>query len=1396
MNRKKKPGRSFSRMGTLDESAMRQTLQLPPVTMNLDTVSENQTDPSYVKDGAFADSSNRSEGAVGTVDNSGSSGHVGELCRGNLKKYCSGNTFNKWQSRFARVVSYDSNSMLIVLEYANSEKDLMNDSKVKKVHLKPPGIQKFSALGDPAWVKKISGRTSLCCEICVSQRQKSGGKDHKGGHLVFMFRNQSQMEDWESCILNHFERDSNTEQIGNNTYSSEYSDRPQSDGGENVNQAPPPPPPGEPPPEEPESESDDDMHSEDPPPPPEEPYVESDNLSDEINDTFGDAVEDNTPSRISPPKEIGGSRSQEVNDALDPDIDLDNASKHQEAVVYDPKFHAQSIAIEGLLRDSGLGKDEIEVETLINEVFDELDASEGKRKFVNLSNLREWISDRLAKYDTEMEHMSNSTQLPVPRLSDTFERSLVHNRHMSGLSISDAARSKIEADVAGKNATHIAKPHAINDIRSSTERSYIPRERSDTQLAWNSISTSRQQLMERGKRKMNSVIDGLMSDGDSSAKLKDEHEEVQSNILNGSEDDMIDIDMNWNERFQSACEMPIEEFGLAVEKGMKLHRLRQKIARLASLATKTIIDEFSLPRRLKKIKPVRWLETSNDNLNVESEDMPNDIVYQYRSLLIRIVGVSSSIEDSQTFRKAAGNEVRGIRAFQEACTQVHQDMLARRLEKSGVSSVKPKTVPRLSVPFVIAVDYSGFRVLVSTIPPIDEAHSQVYGRVDPQDPNSTFEDFDPALSALLNAVSQELNLKDHKILAGGAARIISIGSEVQGHKCEDKRRYILNLGRIMPPDLPTGGSDITTKLLRPEFVHAYSVPLSSDAFSSIVMPPQNEPSAQLLDDVSSNDVNAGNASVFLQSKRIPEFVARLDTLSIFPYDSFTLAEAMHVHGINMRYLGRICELTKLPHIREMVIIEMLARTCKDILNENMRRAILDAHDRVESIIHDLAAQGRHLNDEAMAKLLQFNHQLNEDNLSNVVDYFNLALGKPSDHENNMFWQNVLIPRLSEKFNFYHQKTDENAQNGSDDPLFIGRDIICPYQMFHSMQYHCGVRFLSSEYFNFEGLSSPLKLSQIIEMYPKVKVSHDMSLEVNRVAAAAEVYRGSGDLNTALQAFRLRHNRVKNFDGIHRDIPCALVMNELANTLRLKFCDLVKRKALYSTDKTISVEISKSDEILTQALAYTEKALNLVDPTHMTSARIHETRMRIFSDLGDLDQMAIEFHAAISATLIHFGRSGMHPYVAELHCILGTLLASHNQIVNARKHLELARKLASRCLGPRHPVYASYTVEVGRVDFKAGDTFGAFEHYQQALILIFQSIGRDSLEAADILCEMARIKSMHGRQVGQIEAEEALKLAEQALRIREACAIEEVEFNPRGLDKKDAVVTERSNEGEW
>ena len=80
------------------------------------------------------------------------------------------------------------------------------------------------------------------------------------------------------------------------------------------------------------------------------------------------------------------------------------------------------------------------------------------------------------------------------------------------------------------------------------------------------------------------------------------------------------------------------------------------------------MDEFALPSKLKKIKPLEWYadeeggggggggETApsstagGDHLG---GGMENELLYSYQGLLIRIVGIDKSLEMSRTSRKVS-----------------------------------------------------------------------------------------------------------------------------------------------------------------------------------------------------------------------------------------------------------------------------------------------------------------------------------------------------------------------------------------------------------------------------------------------------------------------------------------------------------------------------------------------------------------------------------------------------------------------------------------------------------------------------------------------------------------------------------------------------------------------
>ena len=142
-------------------------------------------------------------------------------------------------------------------------------------------------------------------------------------------------------------------------------------------------------------------------------------------------------------------------------------------------------------------------------------------------------------------------------------------------------------------------------------------------------------------------------------------------------------------------------------------------------------------------------------------------------------------------------------------------------------------------------------------------------------------------------------------------------------------------------------------------------------------------------------------------------------MKTFPYDSGTFTKAVHTAGINIRHIGRIAELTRLPHVREMVVVEMLARTGKIILHRGHRRIIHKAKEAADLVIAQKveATGSSKMGAELKQNLLSYTERLNQDNVAHIVDFFNLMVGTPNDRENNDFWKHVLLPSLAAKFNY-------------------------------------------------------------------------------------------------------------------------------------------------------------------------------------------------------------------------------------------------------------------------------------------------------------------------------------------------------------------------------------------
>lgn len=59
-------------------------------------------------------------------------------------------------------------------------------------------------------------------------------------------------------------------------------------------------------------------------------------------------------------------------------------------------------------------------------------------------------------------------------------------------------------------------------------------------------------------------------------------------------------------------------------------------------------------------------------------------------------------------------------------------------------------------------------------------------------------------------------------------------------------------------------------------------------------------------EIVADEENVRKVSSYLTDVVLPKFVQDLCTLEVSPMDGQTLTEALHAHGINVRYIGKVC----------------------------------------------------------------------------------------------------------------------------------------------------------------------------------------------------------------------------------------------------------------------------------------------------------------------------------------------------------------------------------------------------------------------------------------------------------------------------------------------------------
>jgi hypothetical protein len=128
------------------------------------------------------------------------------------------------------------------------------------------------------------------------------------------------------------------------------------------------------------------------------------------------------------------------------------------------------------------------------------------------------------------------------------------------------------------------------------------------------------------------------------------------------------------------------------------------------------------------------------------------------------------------------------------------------------------------------------------------------------------------------------------------------------------QRHHKSRGKVVVCHIITITRDNYCKLLRPEFVEKYAVPLSSDAFSKWG---SYDPQYRLYEQ------NVREATQHLHTVVIPETAKELD--SKWSSVATTLPEFLHAKGVNLRHLGKVRKSTVNTECNTTLLREMIVR---------------------------------------------------------------------------------------------------------------------------------------------------------------------------------------------------------------------------------------------------------------------------------------------------------------------------------------------------------------------------------------------------------------------------------------------------------------------------------------
>lgn len=394
-------------------------------------------------------------------------------------------------------------------------------------------------------------------------------------------------------------------------------------------------------------------------------------------------------------------------------------------------------------------------------------------------------------------------------------------------------------------------------------------------------------------------------------------------------------------------------------------------------------------------------------------------------------------------------------------------------------------------------------------------------------------------------------------------------------------------------------------------------------------------------------------------------------MTFLSLESYSITSFLRGRGINMNNLGIIYKLSRVPHVKQLILCEIIARASKKYLFILIHDILIKSREATKMA----TLRGRSGKDDF------YEHQMKTqaDVATTVVNFFNAILGiQDGSMISRQLWTDVLPDIIFTKFSL-------EIRN------FGQKSIQCLSMLFNALQYHTNVMFRQTSDYVFGLVPNPLTQEDLVDYLVSNKACNPVFYGALNVSDdALESFIANEMFSDAVNIFRLR-------------LSAMLLMNSSCHTPKVT---AARNELIYNIIlcKYLDKDYEGAKKAVTSALGSDTRV-------SITDARLHTLAMCIDFQLGNL-RSAMKYYD-IAKDIYLYAVGPENPVLSVLNCALGDLYFSNNNLSHAKIMYLLAYEHSTKFLGGSHILAAEYALKLGVVLAMQDNFVEALDFYLDA-----------------------------------------------------------------------------------